>query len=85
MMCPAIDSPSSCEIRAENDFGFDCLERYHKHSDENLSHIVRVTADKTWVSFVNVETKEQSTGCTHIHQTGRKKLMATVFWDRKEC
>jgi hypothetical protein len=36
------------------------LERYHKDGDEFLSHIVRVTGDKTWVSFVNIETKEQS-------------------------
>jgi hypothetical protein len=53
---------------------------------------VKLTRDETWVSFVNVETKEQSSGCTHIHQTSRKglnkrlparKLVATVFWNRK--
>jgi hypothetical protein len=41
---------------------------------------------------VNVETKEQSKQwCTHIHQpsqkkfkqTSARKLMATVFWERK--
>jgi hypothetical protein len=36
------------------------LERYHKDSDEFLNHIVRVTGDETWVSFVNFETKGQS-------------------------
>jgi hypothetical protein len=34
------------------------LEQYQKDSDEFLSHIV--TGDETWVSFVNVETKEHS-------------------------
>jgi hypothetical protein len=33
------------------------LERYHKDGDEFLSHIVRVTCDETWVSFLNIETK----------------------------
>jgi hypothetical protein len=36
------------------------LERYHKDGNEFLNHIVRVTGDETWVSFVNVKTKEQS-------------------------
>jgi hypothetical protein len=49
-----------CAQNAENGFGFDFLQRYHKDSDEFLSHIIRVTGDETWVSFVNVEIKEQS-------------------------
>jgi hypothetical protein len=37
------------------------LERYHRDGDGFLSHIIiRVTSDETWVSFVNIETKEQS-------------------------
>jgi hypothetical protein len=28
------------------------LERYHKDGDEFVNHIVRVTGDETWVSFV---------------------------------
>jgi hypothetical protein len=44
----------------ENGFAFDFLERYLKDGDEFLNQIVRVTADETWVSFVNVETKDQS-------------------------
>jgi hypothetical protein len=36
------------------------LERYHKYGDEFPNYIARVTVDVTWVSFVNVETKEQS-------------------------
>jgi hypothetical protein len=46
------------------------------------------------VSFVNVEPKEcQSSGCTYINQTSKRslnkhcwparKLMVTVFWNRK--
>jgi hypothetical protein len=38
----------------------DFSERYHKDGDEFLNHIVRVTGDEIWVSFVNVEIKEQS-------------------------
>jgi hypothetical protein len=34
------------------------LEQYHK-DDEFLNHIVRVTGDETWVSFVHVEIKVQ--------------------------
>jgi hypothetical protein len=45
---------------ADNDFGFNFLERYHKDGDEFLNHIVRVIDDETWVSFLNAETKEQS-------------------------
>jgi hypothetical protein len=36
------------------------LERYHKDSDEFLNHIARIIDNETWVSFVNVETEEQS-------------------------
>jgi hypothetical protein len=32
----------------------DFLKRCHKDGDEFLNHIVRVTGDETWVSFVNV-------------------------------
>jgi hypothetical protein len=46
---------------AEISFGFDFfLERYHEDGNEFLNHIVRVTGNETWVSFVNVKTKEQS-------------------------
>jgi hypothetical protein len=43
------------------------LEKYHKDGDEILSHIVRVTGDETWVSFVNAETKEQTKWWMHTH------------------
>jgi hypothetical protein len=40
------------------------------------NHIIRVTGDETWVSFVNVESKEQSKQWihTHTHQTSQKTL-----------
>jgi hypothetical protein len=47
-----------CARNVENVFGFDVLARYHKDGDEFRSPVARVTGDKTWVSFVNVETKE---------------------------
>jgi hypothetical protein len=58
-----------------------------------LDHIIRVTRDKTWVSFVNIETKEQSKQWMHTHSPNKpkkfkhclpaRKLKTTVFWDRK--
>jgi hypothetical protein len=51
-----------------------------------------VTGDETWVSFVNVETKEQSKQWMRTHSPNKpkkfkkmsaRKLMASVFWDRK--
>jgi hypothetical protein len=45
---------------AENGFGFDFLRVIPQRCDEFLNHIIRVTGDETRVSFVNVETKEQS-------------------------
>jgi hypothetical protein len=43
---------------SENAHGcvFDILEHCHKDGDEFLNHIVR--DDDTWVSSMNVETKE---------------------------
>jgi hypothetical protein len=43
------------------------LERWHKDGDEFLNHVVQVTGDETWVSFVNVETKEQSKQWMHTY------------------
>jgi hypothetical protein len=63
------------------------LEQYHKDGDEFLNHIIQVTDDETWVSFVNAETKEQSKQWMHTHspnklktfkQTFARKLMITV-------
>jgi hypothetical protein len=62
--------------------------------DEFLNHIIQVTGDETWVSFVNTETKEQSKQWMHTHSSNKpkslnkqclpvRKPMATVFWDMK--
>jgi hypothetical protein len=69
------------------------LEQYHKDGDEFLSHIVGVTGDETCLSFVNVETKEESMQWMHIHSPNKlkvfkqimsaRKLLATLFRDRK--
>jgi hypothetical protein len=78
---------------AENGFGFNFLEEYHKDGSEFLNHILQVTSDETWVSFVNVETKEQSKQWMHAHPPNKpkkikqrlsaRKLIAAVFWDMK--
>jgi hypothetical protein len=58
----------------------------------NFSIIVQVTSAQTWVSFANVETKEQSKQWMHTHspnkpkkfkQTSARKPISAVFWDRK--
>jgi CRISPR/Cas system CMR-associated protein Cmr1 (group 7 of RAMP superfamily) len=61
--------------------------------NEFLSHIVQVTGDEPRISFMNVETKEQSKQWMHTYSPNTpkklkqtlsaRKLMATVFWDRK--
>jgi hypothetical protein len=81
-----------CIQNAENGLGFEFLEQYHKDGNEFLNHFIQVTGDKTWVSFVIYEIKEQSKQWMNTHspkklkkckQTSARKLMATVFWDRK--
>jgi hypothetical protein len=51
------------------------LERYHKDEDEFLNHIVRVSGDETWFSFVNVENKEQSKQWMHTHSRTKRKSL----------
>jgi hypothetical protein len=54
------ENAHGCAQNEENDFGFDFLKRYHKDGYEFRNHFVRVTDNETWISFVNVETIEQS-------------------------
>jgi hypothetical protein len=61
------ENTHGCARNAEIGFDFDFLKRHHKDGDEFLNHIVRVTGDVTWVSFVNVEKTEQSKQWMHIH------------------
>jgi hypothetical protein len=72
------ENAHECSQNIENGFVFDFLVRYRKDGDEFLSHIVRVTGDETWVSFVNDETKEQSKQWMHTHSAnnlGGKKVV----------
>jgi hypothetical protein len=55
------------------------LERYDKDGDEFLNHIIQVTGDETWVSFVNFETKEHSKHWMHTHSVNKlKKFKQTL-------
>jgi hypothetical protein len=73
---------------------FTFLERYYKNGDEFLDHIVRLTGDETWASFVNVETEEQSKHWMNTHSPNKPRKfkqtfsarnpMSAVFWDRRE-
>jgi hypothetical protein len=69
------ENAHGCAQNAENGFGL-CrlfLERYHKDGDEFLNHVVGVTGDETWVSFVNAETEEQSKQWMHTHSQNKPK------------
>jgi [histone H3]-lysine36 N-dimethyltransferase SETMAR len=66
------------------------LQRYRNEGDEFLGHIV--TGDETWISYTNVESKQQSMQWRHSwspkakkfkQAPSVKKIMATVFWDKK--
>jgi hypothetical protein len=49
------------------------LERCHKDGHEFLNHIIRVTDDESWVSFVNVEIKQHSEQWMHTHSSDKLK------------
>lgn len=67
------------------------LDSYEKDGDSLLDRIV--TGDETWVKHVNCETKLQSMEWGHttspkkprkcLQTLSARKIMATVFWDRK--
>jgi hypothetical protein len=54
------ENANGCALNAENIFGFDILERYYKVGIEFLNFIVQIIDDKILVSFVKIETKDQS-------------------------
>jgi hypothetical protein len=62
-----------CIQNAENGLGFDFLQPYREVGDKFLNHIIRVIGDETWVSFVNVETREQSNQWMHTHSPKKPK------------
>jgi hypothetical protein len=52
----------SCAQNAQNGFGFD-----HKDGDDFVNHMVQAKGVETWISFLNVETKEHSKQWMHTH------------------
>jgi hypothetical protein len=59
--------------KTQNGFGFNIFRVIQKDGDRFLNHIIQVTGDETWVSFVSVETKEQSKHWMHIHSPNKPK------------
>jgi len=68
----------------------DFLTRYNEEGDNFLSCVV--TGDETWVSHTNPESKQQSmewkytsspTKTKFKQTTSTRKIMCTMFWDRK--
>ena len=65
------------------------LQRYHDDGDEFLDRII--TGDETWIEHFTPETKQQSMHWRHsgspcktkFKQTSARKVMCTVFWDRR--
>jgi hypothetical protein len=51
--------------------GLTFLELYHEDDCDFLNHNVRVAGDETCVSFVNVETKEQSKQWMRTHSPNK--------------
>jgi hypothetical protein len=80
-----------CAQNTRNGIGFHFFRVIPQRSKEFLNHIVRVIGDESWVSFVNVETKEQSKQWMHTYspnkpkmskQMSARKLMAAVCCNR---
>jgi hypothetical protein len=59
------------------------LQRYRKDGDEFLKHIIRIADDESWVSFVNIETKEKSSQWMHTHSPDKPKKFKEMFACRK--
>jgi hypothetical protein len=68
------ENAQGCAQKAENGLGFDFLERSHKDGDEFLSHTVLVIGDEIRVSFVNVQSKEQSKQWIHTFTKQAEKV-----------
>jgi len=67
------------------------LQHHQIEGDQSLDHIV--TGDETWISYTNMESKRQSMQWRHSSSSKAKKfkqassvrkIMVTIFWDRKE-
>jgi hypothetical protein len=55
------------------------LGRYHKDGDRFLNHIVQLTGDETSVSFVDVETKEQSKQWMHTQSPNKPRSLNKCY------
>jgi hypothetical protein len=64
----------------KNSLGFDILEWYHKDGDEVFNHIIQITADETWVSYVHVGTKDQSKQWMHTHSPNKLKKFKQMLY-----
>jgi hypothetical protein len=73
------DGFHKCSQNTENCFGFDFFQSDGAKMLMNFSIILRVTGDETWVSFVNVETKEQSKQWMHIHSSNKLKMFKQIL------
>jgi tRNA(Leu) C34 or U34 (ribose-2'-O)-methylase TrmL len=69
------ENAHGCAQNAENGYGFDILEPYHKDANDNHNHIKNLTAHQTWVTFVNAETKEQSKQWMHTHSSNKPNVV----------
>jgi hypothetical protein len=54
-------------------FEFYFLELYHKDWVEFRNDTVRVRGDENWISFVNVESKEQSKQWVYAHTPNKQE------------
>jgi hypothetical protein len=62
-----------CSQNAESGLIFEFLGRYHNDGDKFRKHITWLTGGETSVSFVNVETKEQSKQWMHTRSPNKPK------------
>jgi hypothetical protein len=68
-----------CAQSTGNGFGFDFFRVIPQRWKLIFCHIIQVSGDETCVSFMNVETKEQSKQWMHTHSPNKlKKFKQTL-------
>jgi hypothetical protein len=63
----------------ENGISFDCVYSDAGKVGAGFSHIVGVTDDETWVSFMSVETKQHSERWMHTHSPNKTKAFKRIY------
>jgi hypothetical protein len=58
---------------------FTFLGQYLKDSDGFFDHIVQVTSYEIWISFLNVETQEQSKQWMHTYSPNKTKTFIQML------